>query len=91
MSLLKTIMNKLSNGTYGIREDNDLSKVVAERDMLLKELEGLKLQFEELFRVTQKIVEAKNEILTLANGLAHENQVLKAALGQQAGALGVKN
>lgn len=84
-------MNRLTRGSYGRSQDNDLQKVIAERDAALKELEELGLQFSEMFEVTKQIVAAKEELLQSIENLNRENIMLRVALGEQAKGLGVKN
>ncbi len=91
VSALKTILDRLSDGSYSRREDKDIKKVIAERDALEQELKVLSAQFNEMFEMAKQIAAAKEEMATAIQALSHENTLLRAALGEQTRALGTKN
>lgn len=84
-------MDRLTRGSFGKNEDKDLQKVVAERDALLREIEELGAQFNEMFETTRQIAAAKDELIQCLENLNRENMMLRVALGEQAKNLGVKN
>lgn len=83
MSLFRTIMDRMSKGSFSVQEDTDIRKVIEERDRLQTELSLLTDQYAQLFDSATGMLEAKNDIIAAATVLAEENRMLREALGIQ--------
>lgn len=91
MSIFKSLLDKLSGGTYSKLPETDLEKVIAERDALRAELNLVIEQYNEVYTAAQGVLAAKSELLEAVNRLAQENLLLRTALGTRANSIGVKN